>query len=817
MSVSASCALCGLPCVPHPVHGRFSGNERSFCCLGCLNVHSILVESGVVPEGGDFRNTELFRRSLKLGLVSNREDRTETTGALPSDTESREAMFRVSGMWCASCAWLIERAVKAERGVVSAEVLFACDLVKVRYCPQYLPPGRIPERIRALGYGAEEYRGIEAPAEDRQRRNLLLRTGVAAFLWLNVMTLSMVTYVGYFGETVGDSARRYVPFVLMGLSAPCVFWSAWPILRMAWMGLRERVFRADSLLALGIVSAWLYSAVAAFASQGHVYFDTACAITTLVLAGKLMEHAAKQKTMQSLAFLRSMMPRKARVLDGEGRERFVSVEAAQPGMTLLVKAGERIPADGMVEEGDTHVDESVLTGESTPVAKHAGSAVTSGSLNSGSVIRMRVTRAAGESTLSQMVRAVECALMNRSSVERAVDRVSRVFVPVVGAVALATMGLWMLAGRDYGAALSHGISVLVIACPCALGIATPLALTAAIGAASRRGVLVNDARVLETVRNIDVLVLDKTGTVTEGDFCLLEMAVSRVAVTAGKPAGAESDCLAMLAAVESQSEHPLGRAVVRRASEEGVVIPVATGVEVKKGTGITGRIGDHNVFAGSRRMAGVIDADLDSRAREWEQQGLSTAFFGWDGEVIGALAFGDRVRDGAHDLVGSMKQRGVRALLVSGDSAVTTEFVARTIGISEFRGEVLPGEKSEIIRELQRNGSVVAMAGDGVNDAPALAQADLGIALGSGADLSMNAARMVLMNNSLGRIPEVFDLASGAFRIVRQNLFWAFFYNTAGIALAVAGSLTPILATAAMVLSSLSVIGNSLRLRKGLS
>ena len=764
------CALCGL-----------DSADAEFCCAGCENVYSILRESGVLESGQSFRDTELFRESLRLGLIAKP---TETSPPR-LEGETREAVFQISGMWCASCGWLIEHALAKTLGVVSAEVLFASDLLKVRYCPRYLPPERIVERVRSLGYRAAE------PGEERsdaERKDLLLRLGVAAFLWLNVMTFSLVIYASYF-ERVTASFGRYVPFLLMALATPAVFYCAAPVLRIAWAGVRNRVLRMETLLALGILSAYGYSAVSAVLGDRHVYFDTVCALVTLVLAGKAIERTAKAKTVRAITLLYRLMPSKARVIT-DGGERFVSVEALTPGTSFRVLSGERIPADGIVRDGRSHADESVLTGESAPLSKGPGDTVVCGSINLGGVLEVEATHAGADSTLARMVRTVEQASANRTQTERAVDRLARLFIPAVLALSALTFGGWQWHTGRPAEALLHAIAVLVIACPCALGIATPLALTAAVAHASRRGILVSDARALETIRDINVVVLDKTGTATEGRFELLE-------------AIGDTSRMAELAAVEARSEHPIGKALAARAAGLD-----CREVAVEAGRGISGIVGEARYFLGNRRWVEGLTGHSASVPRLEQTE----VCFGWDGEVRGALSFGDRVRPDAVALTEALRRRGVRTVLLSGDSRAATERVARELGADAWHAEATPDRKVEILRELQQSGARVAMIGDGVNDAPGLAQANLGIAMGSGTDIAMQAAPLILMGSSLGAVTEALDLARRAFRIVRQNLAWAFVYNAAGITLAIVGVLNPILAAGAMVLSSLSVIGNSRRL-----
>jgi heavy metal translocating P-type ATPase len=786
-----TCTLCGLP-----------SGEAPFCCAGCENVHAILVESGVVATGQNFRDTDLFQRSLKLGLISNASEGAGQT-PVPQDAETREAVFHIGGMWCASCGWLIEHSLTSVRGIAAAEVMFTSDLLKVRYCPRYVPRERIVERVASLGYRAEEYTGSSAPA-DAERKDLLLRTGIAAFLSMNVMTFSLVVYASYF-EPITASYSRYIPFLLMALATPSVFYCEAPVLRIAWAGARAGRLRMESLLAMGILMAYGYSAVETFRGGHRVYFDTACAIVTLVLTGKVIERGAKARAMRALTLLHRLMPSKARIIDNgqDGRERFVSVEALQPGAVFRVKSGERVAADGIVLEGRSHADESVLTGESAPVPKTVGDSVVSGSINTGGVLEIRVTRAGADSTLERIVRTVEQAAASRTNVERSVDRVARLFIPAVLALAVITFAIWQVHTGRPGTALMHSIAVLVIACPCALGIATPLALSTAVASAGRRGILVSDTRVLETIRGVHTVILDKTGTATLGEFALLESA-------------GDTSRMAELAAVEAWSEHPVARALVGQADPEGTppannFLPRASDVTVFPGRGIAGSVNGTRYFLGNRALM----EELSARYADVPQLAGSVVWFGWEDEVRGALSFGERVRPETAPLCADLHRRGIRTMLLSGDTCDATAAIARQIGADEWVAEARPERKVAIVRELQQQGKVVAMIGDGVNDAPSLAQADLGIALSSGADIAMQAAPLVLMGRSLTAVTETLDLARRTFAIVRQNLFWAFAYNVVGITLAMAGVLNPILAAAAMVLSSLSVIGNSRRLARG--
>jgi len=826
------CDLCGLSVGRNPFSHKFAEDYKQFCCLGCLNIYTILLESGVIASGQDIRETEVFRRSLEMGLISNRAEK-EPEFQIPADAPVKETLLHVSGMWCAACSWLIEHSLKNERGVVSAEAFFASDLVKVKYCPQFLPPEKITKSIEKLGYLASEF-DPDNEKSAAEKRDLVLRIGVAGFLWLNIMTLSVPLYVGYFQE-INPTVKFLFPFILMILAAPVIFYSAKPILKLAWRGLLNKTIRMETLLATGILAAYVYSSIEAFRGETLVYFDTAAAIVTLVLLGKLMEKGAKERTVRAISMLYRLMPKKVRLF-AQNTERFVSIDALSEGDVFVVKAGERIPADGIITMGETHADESLLTGESNPISKNTGDAIVSGSLNVGNVINVRATKVGQDTTLAQIINLVERAVSSRSHLERTVDKVSRIFVPGVIFVAILAFAVcygFNLTSLDE--ALMRAITILVIACPCALGLATPLAVTAAVGAASRSGILVSDSSVLEKVRSLDAVVFDKTGTITTGKFELVDVALvakEKLQTAAFAAAGSiqidfapdhqtihetfEHEFLPLLAALEKYSEHPLGAAVVRYADNCFISASDARSVEIAKGLGISGIIGEKRVFIGNRRLLEnknlEIEATLAVKTREWETTGKTIAYFGFEDKLLGALAFGDSIKPEAAEIIKELRARNIRSIIVSGDSEATTRYVAERTGADDFQAGALPLDKTAAIEKLQKSGLKVAMIGDGINDAPALAQADLGIALGSGTDIAMKAADIVLIGNSLEKILTVFDLSRKTHRIVRQNLFWAFFYNTLGMSLAVTGILNPIAAAGAMLLSSISVIANSMRL-----
>jgi Cu2+-exporting ATPase len=420
------CDLCGAAAARRPQLQAFRGEERRFCCTGCLNVYAILLESGAIEAGLDLRSTDIFLESQRLGLLGRPEE--DDGMAVPEGAETKETLYHLSGMWCAACGWVVEHALRRERGIVGAEVLFTSDLLKVTYCPQLVPPGIVADRVKSLGYRAVEF-GTEREGDRREWQDMLLRLGIAFGMWMNVMLFSLVIYASYW-EGISPWAQRAVPFILMGLSLPAVLYSAWPIHRIAWFGLRTGHLRMEALISTGVLAAFVYSSAQAFLGGRHFYFDTACAIVTLVLTGKALERNAKDRSARAIAMLHRLLPKKVR-LRVEGQERFVAIEALEPGTLFLVKPGERIPADGVVVEGQSAVDESVVTGEADPRAKGPGDPVVCGSLNTAGVLEIRATRCGEDSTLAQIVKSVQAALASKSPLERLVDRVSRGFIPAV--------------------------------------------------------------------------------------------------------------------------------------------------------------------------------------------------------------------------------------------------------------------------------------------------------------------------------------------------------------------------------------------------
>lgn len=674
--------------------------------------------------------------------------------------------------------------------------------------------------------------------EAGRRRDLLLRFGLAAVVWLTIITTSLALNSAYVGRV--PESPRDITLLLLMLASPIVLYCGYPIHRSAWIGLRNLRLRTDSLLSLAALSAYFFSVVQVFRGASPVPVNTASAIVTLALAAKLVEGIARARGSRWVRWLHHLAANEVRQ-SLEGRERAARVDCLNFAEVFPAKAGERFPFDGAIAAGSFHADESWLTGEANPVPKHKGDSVIAGGTNLGAVLRLRATQAGPETTLAYVLALIERALRNRSPLERRVNRVSAIVIPSVIVFALLTFGICWIGGfADFGGAIMRAIAVLVVACPCALGLATPLAVMDALGAASRRGVLIGDTRILEMMGRVGHVVLNKTGTMTEGRFELLgcEMVADYCSSPAWMQANSVNSDLdplppdfpfellstsyeqafELLASLEQYSDHPLGIALVNFARERGIPVGEASCVELHPGLGVTGIVAGRSMFVGARRlvenMAILIDARTELVARRWESEGRTVTFFGWDGALHGCLAFGDTMRRNASSLVADLKRRGITPQLVSGDSRGTTEAIARQLGAESYHSEVMPLEKAELIREWKRSGAVIAMVGDGVNDAAALAAADLGIAMGSGTDIAAKEASVVLLDSDLQRIPGVFDLADKTMTVIRHNLFWAFFCNTVGTALAVSGVLNPIVAAAVMLLSSLCVVGNSLRLSR---
>ena len=716
------------------------------------------------------------------------------------------ATLAIEGMTCASCAGRVEQALRRVPGVASAEVNLATEHAEVRLTAN-VDAATLVAAVEKAGYDAHlAADDANSQATPPRRSNEWWPIAVAAVLSLPLLLPMFALPLGRHWMLDG--------WLQFALATPVQFWLGARFYVAGWKALRAGAGNMDLLVALGTSAAWGLSVwqLLAHGNAGmpHLYFEASAVVITLVLLGKWLETRAKRQTTEAIRALNALRPETARVRQG-GIDVDLPVGRVRLGDLVVIRPGERVPVDGEVLEGDSDVDESLITGESLPVAKHVGSAVTGGSVNSEGLLVVRTSAIGAESTLSRIVRMVESAQAKKAPIQRLVDRVSAVFVPVVIGIAAVTLLGWGLVGGNWEAAILNAVAVLVIACPCALGLATPTAIMAGTGIAARHGILIKDAEALEVAHAIRVVAFDKTGTLTEGKPEL-------VAIEAAD--GNTAAMLAASAAIQAGSEHPLARAVMAAAARDKLAIAPSERVQAIAGKGVSAVVAARELRLGSSRYMGELGVDLASltpRAHELAAQGRTVS---WLGDVTGAprlvglLAFGDTLKASAPQAIERLHAQGIATVLISGDNRGSAEAVGRQLGIGEIRAEVLPGDKAEIVGQLRRHGVRVAMVGDGINDAPALAAADVGIAMSTGTDVAMHAAGITLMRGDPALVADAIDISRRTYAKIRQNLFWAFAYNVVGIPLAAFGMLSPVIAGAAMALSSVSVVSNALLLRR---
>ena len=737
---------------------------------------------------------------------------TQTTNRAPSPGPEQsllQADLGVEGMTCASCAGRVQRTLGRLPGVVEAGVNFATGRATVRYDPVVTGPEQFTAAVAKSGYtlgsvdagtdrqAAEEERERE---ETREQRRWLVRTLVAWPLGLATMALALFV--------PGGSEEPGLRWLQLLLATPAQFYAGWPFLTGAVRRARARSVNMDTLVSLGTLAAYLYSVWALVVGRPELYFETAALLIAFLTLGRYFETRVKRSASRAIRALLEMGAKEARLVVA-GEERLVPVEQVGVGDVLRVRPGEKLPVDGVVVEGSSAVDESMLTGESLPVDKAVGDQVAGATINTSGVLTVRATAVGADTALAQIVRLVEAAQGSKAPVQALADRVSTVFVPVVAGVAALTFLGWSLAGQPL-AGLTAAVAVLIIACPCALGLATPTAIMVGTGRGAAMGVLIKGGEVLQRSKQITTVVFDKTGTLTKG-------ATTLVAVVPG--AGTTEDLLlSRAAAVEGSSEHPLARAVVTGAHARGLQSPAVTEFRSVAGHGVHGLIDGEAVSVGRRRLMAerglALPSALELRARALEDQGTTAVFVGWAGEVRGLLAVADVLKDNAAAAVKELHRMGIEVAMITGDNRATAESIAAQVGIDRVLAEVLPEDKVAEVRRLQEDGRVVAMVGDGVNDAPALVQADLGIAIGTGTDVAIESSDITLISGDIEGVATAIRLSRRTFRTIVQNLFWAFGYNVAAIPLAALGLLNPMIAGAAMGVSSVSVVANSVRLRR---
>lgn len=739
----------------------------------------------------------------------------------------------IEGMTCASCAAFVEKSLSRTPGVQRAMVNYATEKATVDYLPAQTSPATLKAAVINAGYGVTERPPGTSAAErsaetDRQKalayQQLKRRFGVAVGLAVVIMPLSMLML---WPAAMARLNMQWLNYALLLLTLPVLLYSGREFYVSAWNGFRHRSANMDTLIAVGTGAAFGYSLAATvvpgfFTSRGlvpEVYYDTTATIIALILLGKVLELRAKTQTSAAIKALIGLQAKTARVVRPDGAEIDVPIEQVQLGDIVLVRPGEKVATDGLITEGSSSLDEAMLTGESLPVAKQAGDAVFGGTLNKTGSFRFRVTKVGADTMLAQIVQLVEDAQGSRAPIQRLADKVSAIFVPTVMVIAVLTFVLWFAlapAGTRLPLALVNFVAVLIIACPCALGLATPTAIMVSTGKGAEHGVLIRNAEALEKAYQVDTVLLDKTGTITRGEPAVTDFWAL--------PEQEGGPLLQLAAAVERQSEHPLAAAVVRHAEAQGVSSLAANGFRAIEGKGAAASVAGQAILIGNRRLLADENVSLSpaliARAEQLLSQAKTVLYLAVAGRAVGLIGVADTVRDTSAAAIKKLQALGIEVVMMTGDNPETAAQVAAQVGITRYFAEVLPQDKAGQVKALQAEGRIVAMVGDGINDAPALAQADIGLAIGSGTDVAMEAAGITLMRSDLHGVVTAIELSRQTIRTIRQNLFFAFVYNTLGIPIA-AGALypvfgillSPMLAAGAMALSSVSVLTNSLRLR----
>ncbi len=725
--------------------------------------------------------------------------------------------FPVEGMTCASCVARVEKVIKKLDGVESVSVNLATEKVTLKVDTSLVSPEKIAEAVEGAGYklllpapegSSAENSGI-TPVEDNHLKKTAREFYISAAISLPVMLLSMGMMI--------EGVQEYIPLgfeqmnmIFLLLTTYVILVPGSRFLTAALKAARHRTADMNTLVAVGTWSAYIYSAIAVIFPEWlglhhaeHLYFDTTVVIITLILMGKLLEARAKKRTGDAIRKLMGLQPEKAIVIE-EGQEREVPVKSLVFGDVIRIRPGERIPVDGVIESGMTSIDESMITGESIHVDKSTGDSVSGGTVNLTGSFTFRATAVGNDTVISRIIRLVEDAQGSKAPIQALADKIAAVFVPVVIVIALLAIVVWyFVLGVQFSEALIYFISVLIIACPCAMGLATPTAIMAGTGRGAQLGVLIKNAESLERAHKVTAVVFDKTGTVTEG-----KPSVTDIYIIGGHT---ESEMLQLAASVERLSEHPLSRAITTYAEAKNINLIPADNFKSVSGEGVYGTVEGKEVYAGKEKSP--LSGEPASLQAQWSSEGKTVISVYINGLLAGLIAMADTMKPHIPDVIHSLHQRGIKTVMMTGDNRHTAEAITRKAGIQQFFSGMKPEDKAAQIKQLQQKGEVVAMTGDGINDAPALAQADVSIALGTGTDIAMETADITLTGGNLSGVYKAIVLSDRTIRTIKQNLFWAYIYNTVGIPVAALGLLNPMFAAFAMAMSSVSVISNSLRLK----
>lgn len=727
-----------------------------------------------------------------------------------ADTIS-SAVLKVSGMSCAACAARVEKQLGSLEGVHSAAVNLASERASVEYDSEKIKTSDLIKAVEAIGYKAERAEELSVDREKEQRekeiRRLRLELVISAILTAPLLfsMLLMITNI--------DIPFFHNEYFQLIVATPVQFIIGFRFYKNAYRALRSGSANMDVLIAMGTTAAYFYSIYNAFFAphegmMKELYFESSAVIITLILFGKYLEAVAKGRTSEAIKKLMGLQAKTARVIR-DGREEDIPIEEVVPGDVIVVRPGEKIPVDGRILEGDSAVDESMLTGESLPVEKTAGDHVVGATINRFGTFRLEATRVGKDTVLSQIIKMVEDAQGSKAPIQKIADRVSGVFVPVVLAIALVTLLAWYLIAGDLTGGIVSAVSVLVIACPCALGLATPTAIMAGTGKGAENGILIKGGEHLEMTYRLNAVVLDKTGTITKG----------QPEVTDVIPLGSmdRGELLRMAAAAEKNSEHPLGEAIYEQGKKESGTVPEAEQFAAIPGKGVRAVVEGRQIYIGTRKLmqeAGIDTGSAENVIAGLEDDGKTAMLMTADGRLEAVIAVADTLKESSKDAIDELKKMGIEVYMITGDNKRTASAIAKQAGITNVLAEVLPEDKAEEVGKLKKQGMKVAMAGDGINDAPALVAADIGIAMGTGTDVAIEAADITLLRGDLMLIPAAIRLSKMTMRKIKQNLFWAFIYNIIGIPIAAFGLLNPMIAGGAMAFSSVSVVTNSLRLRR---
>lgn len=787
-------------------------------CSACAN----RVEKGIAKmDGVDKANVNFALEQLSVTYDTNEVNETdfkEKIEKLGYGVVEQKIEFDVTGMTCSACANRVEKGVSRMAGVSEANVNFALETITVTYNEREVHPQDMVEKVKKLGYGLMLKQDEDEKLDHRQAEINKQKT---TFIFSAILTLPLLwTMVAHFSFL----SFIYLPDILMNpwlqlaLATPVQFIVGAQFYKGAYKSLKNKSANMDVLVALGTSAAYFYSLYLAFEwmalgsiGEAELYFEASAVILTLIVLGKLFEAKAKGKTSQAIQKLLGLQAKTALVIR-DGIEKVISIEEVLVGDTIIVKPGEKIPVDGEIVEGTTAVDESMLTGESLPIDKEIGDVVIGSTINKNGSLKIRATKVGKDTALAQIVKVVEDAQGSKADIQRLADKISGVFVPIVIAIAMVTFFVWFLfvMPGDFRAAIIPTISILVIACPCALGLATPTSIMAGSGRAAEIGLLFKGGEHLELTQTIDTVVLDKTGTVTKGEPNLTDIIVQE--------GFSEKQVLQFVASAENQSEHPLARAIVEGVTERNIPLINPTTFSAIPGYGIQALVDDQEIFAGTRKLMQendiLIDEQMENKMEGLESDGKTAMLIAIDKKLAGVIAVADTVKETSLQAIDRMRELGLEVIMLTGDNERTANAIAKQVHINNVIAQVLPDQKSEEIKKLQKQGKKVAMVGDGINDAPALAMADIGMAVGTGTDIAIEAADITLMRGDLNSVADAFIMSKKTMKNIKENLFFAFFYNMIGIPIAAIGLLAPWVAGAAMAFSSVSVVTNALRLQR---